>query len=44
MKILNVYAASGEPFHSTLTVFILESTGALHLAGHGHMQIDVCVV
>lgn len=44
MQRLNVYAASGEPFHSTLTVFILELTGALHLAGHGYVQIDVCIV
>lgn len=43
MERLNVYAASGEPFHSTLTVFILESAGALHLAVHGYAQIDVTV-
>lgn len=40
MKRLNVYAASGESFHSTLTVFILESTGALHLTGHGYEEMD----
>jgi len=43
MKRLNVYAASGEQFHSTLTVFMLESTGVLHLAGHGYVRIDVCI-
>lgn len=40
MKRLNVYAASGESFHSTLTVFVLESSGALHLAGQGNVEMD----
>lgn len=44
MKRLNVYTASGKPFHSTLAVFILESTGALHLAGHGYVQTDIYII
>jgi len=42
MRRLNVYAALEKSFHTTLTVFILESTGALPLADYGNMQIDVC--
>lgn len=42
--LLNVHATLGKPFHCTLIVFILESSGAQHLTNQGYIQIDMHIV